>query len=60
LIRRFILIAGSDFLPAFQLSLRAAVAAGLAIIVAQLLELQHSGTGSFDRAIQTSIAGEYV
>jgi hypothetical protein len=45
LIRRFILIAGSDLLPAFQLSLRAAVAAGLAIIVAQLLELQHSSTG---------------
>lgn len=34
-------MAGSNLIPAFQLSLRAALAAGLAIIVAQLLRLQH-------------------
>jgi uncharacterized membrane protein YgaE (UPF0421/DUF939 family) len=39
--RRLISMAGSNLIPAFQLSLRAALAAGLAIIVAQLLRLQH-------------------
>ena len=34
-------MAGSRLLPGLQLSLRAAVAAGLAVIAAQLLRLQH-------------------
>ena len=39
--RNFISRAGENLIPAFQLSLRAAVAAGLALIAAQLLRLQH-------------------
>src|SRR3954467_167659 len=34
-------MAGSNLLPALQLSVRAAVAAGLAVIAARLLHLQH-------------------
>jgi len=34
-------MAGSNLIPAFQLSLRAAVAAGLALVAAQLLRLEH-------------------
>src|SRR5436305_8427806 len=39
--RNFISRAGENLIPAFQLSLRAAVAAGLALSAAQLLHLQH-------------------
>src|SRR2546429_2580742 len=39
--RRLISMAGSNLIPAFQLSLRAAVAAGLALVAAQLLRLEH-------------------
>ena len=39
--RNFISRAGENLIPAFQLSLRAAVAAGLALIAAQLLRLPH-------------------
>lgn len=41
MMRRLISMAASDLLPALQLSLRAAVAAGLALIVAQFLRLQN-------------------
>ena len=39
--RDFISRAEENLIPAFQLSLRAAVAAGLALIAARLLRLQH-------------------
>src|SRR5437762_4197899 len=39
--RRLISMAGSNLIPSFQLSLRAAVAAGLALVAAQLLRLEH-------------------
>src|SRR5213075_503338 len=39
--RNFISRAGENLIPAFQLSLRAAVAAGLALVAAQLLRLEH-------------------
>ncbi|MCX6875314.1 MAG: FUSC family protein [Verrucomicrobia bacterium] len=51
-------MAGSNLIPAIQLSLRAGVAAGLAIIVARLFQLQHPLYAMISAVIVTDLVAE--